>query len=188
MCRPIGMTEPIVLHVRQGQLFCQSRKPLLVNGQPADSKARCRSGSKNVKVGRCFVCHDTGINGQTVMDMWTFQYKHGDRPLDGYHDPARRRPGRIRRGVLCRHRRAARSRSRSSRIRADRSARHQPVHESQKPAPGHDLRRQIQRQGRPFVIMEFVSRAERCGNCWTNPPPGSARRKPRFSCAKSARG
>ena len=89
--------------------------------------------------------------------MWSYTYKHGDRPLDGLHDPARRRPRRVRRGLLRRLRRRPRGRPQGHhRVRADRAARHRPVHEPQEPAPGDDLRRQAERRG-PLVRASWSS-------------------------------
>jgi hypothetical protein len=49
------VTEAIVLHIRQGQLFCQSRQPVLVNGQPVDSQSPLPLGANVKTAGVSFV-------------------------------------------------------------------------------------------------------------------------------------
>ena len=94
-----------------------------------------------------------------------FQYKHGDRPLDGYTIQRGGGPRRVRGSLLRRQRQRPRGRAQGrADLRADRAARHQPLHEPEEPAPGHRLRREVRR-----------TTAGR-GSSWNSSPGPSLRR------------
>jgi hypothetical protein len=50
-----GLAEPLILHVRQDQLFCQSRQPMTINGQPACPNAAVPLGQTIKTAGLSFV-------------------------------------------------------------------------------------------------------------------------------------
>ena len=120
--------------------------------------------------------------------MWTFQYKHGDRPLEGYTIQRAAGRGGFGEVYLCGQRQRARGALKA--VQGYEQIELRGISQCmnlKSAASGDDFRCQIQRLGRPFVIMEFVAGPilrqllDSRRRVW-------GRKRRRFSCAKSARG
>src|SRR5688572_30827316 len=85
-----------------------------------------------------------------VKPMWAYQYKHGDRPLEGYtiqHAAGRGGFGEVYYAISDSGREVA---LKVVTTYEQIELRHQPVHEPQEPAPGQHLRPQAQRARPPI--------------------------------------
>ena len=120
--------------------------------------------------------------------MWTFQYKHGDRPLEGYTIQRAAGRGGFGEVYYASATPAARSRSRSSLGYEQIELR--GISQCMNLKSPHlvsifDVRHND--QGRPFVIMEFVSGPSLRQLLDESPGRPGRRRRPRSSSARSAR-